>query len=94
MTKRARMTTEVVLNAIALSDDEYFDPEKAVQNDKFSDLEDDDDTATGSTPSDLSGPDTFTPSSTTVPPMLSRKLNPVTIIPLQSPVGPIPNTPS
>ena len=110
MTKRARMTTEAVLNAIELSDDEdfdYDDPEEPCMDgsdDEFSDLdddiEDDDvDSATGSTSpalSDDSPPGTATPS-TTLPQMWSRQLSPVTMSPFQSLVGPtvpISETPS
>ena len=91
MASRGRLTTEAVLQELGLEDDYDADePMMPGSDDEFSDLEDgyledvedDDDSDTPPPPSDAP-----TPSSDTLP-CWSAALNPVTIPPFTSPVGP------
>ena len=98
MASRGRLTTEAVLQELGLEDDYDADEPMMPRSDEFSDLEDgyledveDDDSDTPPPPSDAP-----TPSSDTLP-CWSAALNPVTIPPFTSPVGPkvsIPESPS
>ena len=98
MTKRARLTTEAVLDAIALSDEDFEiddvdEPCMEGSDEEFSDLEDSEDDM-DSTDCTQSGspctPDSPTPvvPSLALPQAWSRTLKPVTITPFCSPVGP------
>ena len=131
MTKRARLTTQAVLDAIAFSDDEEREVDDPAEpfmdgsDEEFSDLDDldlddnyDDEQPSlfdlppgssqscplSSTPHSSQSPPPSSslssqpyPSSASTQPQWSSTLDPVTIQPFQSPVGPtvpIPDTPS
>ena len=96
MANRGRLTTEAMLQELGLEDDYDADEPMMPGSDEFSDLEDVEDDDDSDTPPPPPPSDAPTPSSDT-PPCWSATLNPVTIPPFTSPVGPkvtIPESPS